>query len=107
MGSTGTVRRLIARCQERTPVVHLGAGESMFIPRNVEHTWGGSPAQVLNAYQPAGKIEQFFQALGKYKDLPTGEQAASRTYTDEQIDTMKRLFEDHAMVLTGPGLVDE
>jgi DNA-binding transcriptional MerR regulator/uncharacterized cupin superfamily protein len=89
--------------------VHLGAGESMFIPRNVEHVWGAvTPSvQVLNTYQPAGKIEEFFQALGKYKDLPTSEQAMNRTFTDEQINTMKRLFEEHGMVLTGPGLVVE
>src|SRR6202007_2155968 len=30
----------------------LGAGESVFIPRNVEHTWGGVPAKVINTYQP-------------------------------------------------------
>lgn len=89
--------------------IHLGARESIFIPRNVEHVWTsvGAPAQILNAYQPAGKIEKFFQALGKYKDLPTGEQAVNRTYTDEQINTMKRLFEDHGMVLTGPTLIAE
>ena len=87
----------------------LGPRESMFIPRNVEHVWGAvTPAvQVLNTYQPAGKIEEFFQALGKYKDLPTSEQAMNRTFTDEQINTMKRLFEEHGMVLTGPGLVVE
>ncbi len=41
----------------------LGARESMFIPRNVEHSWGGEPARVINTYQPAGKMEEFFQAL--------------------------------------------
>jgi DNA-binding transcriptional MerR regulator len=86
--------------------IHLGARESMFIPRNVEHVWGGA-AQVLNTYQPAGKIEKFFQALGKYKDLPTAEEAVNRTYTDEQVNTMKRLFEEHGMVLTGHGLIVE
>ena len=84
--------------------IHLGARGSMFIPRNVEHTWGGA-AQVLNTYQPAGQMEAFFQALGKYKDLPTAEEAVNRTYTDEQINAMKRLFEEHGMVLTGHGLI--
>jgi DNA-binding transcriptional MerR regulator len=90
--------------------IHLGARESMFIPRSVEHAWTGSgsaPVQIINTYQPAGKIEKFFQALGKYKDLPTGEQAVNRTYTDEQINAMKRFFEDHEMVLTGPPLIAE
>ena len=32
---------------------HLGPHESMFIPRNIEHTWGGDPAKIINTYQPA------------------------------------------------------
>jgi DNA-binding transcriptional MerR regulator len=85
---------------------HLGARESMFIPRNVEHVWAAvsGPAQIINTYQPAGNIEEFFQALAKFKDLPTREQAINKTYTDEQINAMKRLFEAHGMVLTGPPL---
>ena len=87
----------------------LGARESMFIPRNVEHVWTAvsAPAQIINTYQPAGKIEEFFQALAKFKDLPTREQAINKTYTDEQKNAMKRLFEAHGMVLTGPALVVE
>jgi DNA-binding transcriptional MerR regulator len=86
---------------------HLGARESMFIPRNVEHVWTAvsAPAQIINTYQPAGKIEEFFQMLAKFKDLPTREQAINKTYTDEQIDGMKQLFATHGMVLTGPPLV--
>src|SRR5687767_8099443 len=74
---------------------HLGARESMFIPRNVEHAWGGVPARIINTYQPAGKIEEFFQVLAKSKDLPTREQAVNKTFTDEQISAMKQLFESH------------
>ena len=85
---------------------HLSARDSMFIPRNVEHVWAAvsSPAQILNTYQPAGKIEEFFQVLAKFKELPTREQAINKTYTEEQKIAMKRLFEDHGMVLTGPPL---
>ena len=88
---------------------HLGPRESMFIPRNVEHVWTSvsSPAQILNTYQPAGKIEEFFQALAKFKDLPTREQAIAKTYTAEQIDGLTRLFEAHGMIVTGPPLVVE
>jgi DNA-binding transcriptional MerR regulator/uncharacterized cupin superfamily protein len=82
----------------------LGARDSMFIPRNVEHTWGGIPSKIINTYQPAGKIEEFFQALAKWENLPTREEAINRTYTEEQKIGMKRLFEDHGMVLTGPPL---
>ncbi|HZS07289.1 MAG TPA: MerR family transcriptional regulator [Blastocatellia bacterium] len=88
---------------------HLGARESMFIPRNVERAWSpvSAPAQIINTYQPAGRIEEFFQALAKFKDLPTREQAINKTYTDEQKNAMKQLFEAHGMVLTGPPLIIE
>ena len=88
---------------------HLGARESVFIPRNVEHVWTAvsSPAQILNTYQPAGKIEEFFQVLAKFKELPTREQAINKTYTEEQKNAMKRLFEAHGMVLTGLPLIVE
>src|SRR5688572_28474287 len=36
----------------------LGTRESIFIPRNIEHAWGGVPAKIINSYQPAGKIEE-------------------------------------------------
>jgi DNA-binding transcriptional MerR regulator len=88
---------------------HLGARESMFIPRNVEHVWSAvsASAQIINSYQPAGRIEEFFQALAKFKELPTREQAINKTYTDEQKIAMKRLFEAHGMILTGPPLIVE
>src|SRR5687767_11187630 len=82
----------------------LGARESMFIPRNVEHAWGGVPAKIINTYQPAGKIEEYFQAVAKFKALPTREQAIAKTYTAEQIDGLKRIFEAHGMIVTGPPL---
>jgi len=85
--------------------VHLGTRESMFIPRNIEHAWASStPAKILNTYQPAGKIEEFFQVLAKFKDLPTREQTTEKSYTAEQIDGLKRVFEAHGMIVTGPPL---
>ena len=83
---------------------HLGAHESMFIPRNVEHAWGGVPARIINTYQPAGKIEEFFQAVARFKDLPTRQQAIEKSYSVEQINGLKRLFEAHGMIVTGPPL---
>jgi mannose-6-phosphate isomerase-like protein (cupin superfamily) len=86
--------------------VRLRARESMFIPRNIEHAWGaaGGPARILNTYQPAGQVEEFFQVLGKFKDLPTREQTMEKSYTDEQIRGLGRLFEAHGMTMTGPPL---
>ena len=85
---------------------HLGTRESMFIPRNVEHVWTAvsTPTQIINTYQPAGKIEEFFQVLAQFQELPTREQATNKTYSDGQKNAMKQLFEAHGMVLTGPPL---
>lgn len=85
---------------------HLGARECMFIPRNIEHTWAAVSAstKIINTYQPAGKIEEFFQALAKFKDLPTREQAMEKSYTAKQKDGLKRVFEAHGMIVTGPPL---
>jgi DNA-binding transcriptional MerR regulator len=83
---------------------HLGARESMFIPRNVEHAWGGIPAKIINTYQPAGKIEEFFREVLKFKDLPTREQVISKSYTAEQLNGLRRVFEAHGMTVTGPPL---
>jgi len=82
----------------------LGPHESMFIPRNIEHAWGGVPAKIINTYQPAGKIEEFFHALAKFNDLPTREQAIEKSYTSEQKEGLKRVFEAHGMIITGPPL---
>src|SRR6185295_6907606 len=84
--------------------IRLGARESMFIPRNVEHAWAAvsAAARILNTYQPAGKIEEFFKALAKYKGLPTRDQAINKSYTAQQIDGLRRVFEAHGMTVTGP-----
>jgi DNA-binding transcriptional MerR regulator len=86
--------------------IHLGTRESIFIPRNVEHAWAAvsAPAKIINTYQPAGKIEEFFQVLAKFKDLPTREQAKEKSFTAEQVDGLKRVFEAHGMIVTGPPL---
>jgi len=81
----------------------LGPRECMFIPRNVEHTWGSqAPVKIINTYQPAGKMEDFFHALATFEGLPTREQAIAKSYSAEQIDALKRLFESHGMTVTGP-----
>ena len=40
--------------------------------------------------------------LAKLKDLPTREQAMEKSYTAKQIDGVKRVFEAHGMIVTGP-----
>src|SRR5262245_38712639 len=86
----------------------LSAGESVFMPRKVAHMWGcvsRQPGKIINVYQPAGKMEEFFRELGKPpKDLITAEQVIEKTYTEEQVKSLRRLFEAHGMDLLGPGL---
>ena len=84
----------------------LGTRETMFIPRNIEHAWAAvsAPTKIINTYQPAGKIEEFFQVLAKFKDLPTREQAIEKSYTVKQKDGLRRVFEAHGMIVTGPPL---
>jgi DNA-binding transcriptional MerR regulator/quercetin dioxygenase-like cupin family protein len=85
---------------------HLSAGESVFMPRKVAHMWGcvsGKPGKIINVYQPAGKMEDFFRELGKPpKDLITAEQMVEKTYTEEQVKSLGRLFEAHGMDLLPP-----
>jgi DNA-binding transcriptional MerR regulator/uncharacterized cupin superfamily protein len=85
---------------------HLSPGESVFMPRKVKHMWGcmsGQPGKIINVYQPAGKMEEFFRELGKPpKDLITAEQMVEKTYTKEQVKSLHRLFEAHGMDLFPP-----
>jgi DNA-binding transcriptional MerR regulator len=84
--------------------LRLREGESIFIPRQVAHVWGaaGKPAKIVNVYQPAGKMEEFFEQVGSFKNLPTHEQVVNRTYTEEQKLGLVKIFEAHGMDLLGP-----
>jgi len=80
-----------------------GAGESVFMPRNVPHAWAcvsGQPGKIIDVYQPAGKMEEFFRALGKYHGRPYVHEVLS-------FDELRQLFHDHGMKLAGPPLVGE
>jgi DNA-binding transcriptional MerR regulator/quercetin dioxygenase-like cupin family protein len=79
------------------------AGESVFIPRKVPHAWAvvsGKPGKIIDLYQPAGKMEEFFRELAKYNGKPDVHEALS-------FDELRRLFHDHGMDLLGPPLVGE
>jgi hypothetical protein len=47
-------------------------------------------------------MEEFCRVLGNFKDLPTREQAINKTYKNEQIDALCRMFDAHGMDLLGP-----
>jgi len=88
----------------------LGAGGSVFIPRNVSHVWAclnGKAGKIINIYQPAGRMEEFFRELEKFKNPPTREQVINKTYTMEQKLGLSRLFESYGMDLLGPPLILE
>jgi len=88
----------------------LGAGESVFVPRKVSHVWAtatGGPGKIINVYQPAGKMEEFFRAVANCKGLPSRENVINNTYTQEQIKTVHDLFDAHGMDVLGPPLVLE
>ncbi len=76
----------------------MGVSESVFLPRKVPHVWAcvsGKPGKIINVYQPAGKMEEFFRELGKYNGKPYVHEALS-------FDELSRLFHDHGMDLLGP-----
>jgi DNA-binding transcriptional MerR regulator len=92
------------------------AGESVFIPRGTPHVWTPLPnvhanqerAKILNVYQPAGKIEEFFSALSAaQKDLPTREDVINESYTEQHVELLHKLFTAYGMDLLGPPLIPE
>jgi DNA-binding transcriptional MerR regulator/quercetin dioxygenase-like cupin family protein len=91
--------------------LRVRAGESVFLPRKVPHIWGcanGKPGKIINVYQPAGKMEEFFREVSQAKYLPTKEQMLNRSFTEEQIMAVRRLFDAHGMRVFGtPLLVDK
>jgi len=75
------------------------AGESVFLPRQVAHVWGGvggKPGKIINVYQPAGKMEVFFREVAKFSAPPIHEALS--------LDEFRKFFRDHGMTLLGPPL---
>jgi quercetin 2,3-dioxygenase len=71
----------------------LGKGDTIFLPRNVPHTWIQltNRGRLLYAVQPAGTLEDFFTEMNALKKPPTEEEA-------------KEIFKKHGMKLLGPSL---
>src|SRR4051812_29940686 len=85
----------------------LKTGESIFIPRGTSHAWAtatGTPGKIINVYQPAGKLEQFFADVSGFEGLPTAGQVLTNTITKKQIELMHKNFANYGMDLTGPPL---
>lgn len=80
----------------------LSPAESVFIPRKVAHVWtcvSDKPGTIINMYQPAGKMEEFFREVGKFGGTPP-DKALS-------LEELHQLFSAHGMDLLGPPLVVE
>jgi DNA-binding transcriptional MerR regulator/quercetin dioxygenase-like cupin family protein len=80
--------------------LQLGRGESIFIPRNVAHVWGSASetrGRIVNVYQPAGSIEEFFREVGTYSGEPPIHEALG-------VEGLHKLFTAHRMSLLGPPL---
>jgi DNA-binding transcriptional MerR regulator/quercetin dioxygenase-like cupin family protein len=77
-----------------------GPGESVFIPRKVAHVWGTAgetPGRIINVYQPAGKMEEFFREVGKYDGKPAIHEALG-------LDGLRQFFDAYGIDLLGPPL---
>jgi DNA-binding transcriptional MerR regulator/uncharacterized RmlC-like cupin family protein len=82
--------------------VRRGPGTSVFIPRMVAHAWAcasDAPGKIINVYQPAGKMEDFFRHVAKFKDT-SPEKSLS-------LEELHQLFSSYGMDLLGPPLVVE
>ena len=71
----------------------LKAGDTIFLPRNVPHTFAQltETGKMFFFFQPAGKMEDFFRKIGGMKSVPTPEEGA-------------KVFAEHEMKVVGPPL---
>jgi len=72
----------------------LKAGQTIFLPRNVPHTWIQLTERGKMVYflQPAGKMEEFFILMNSLKERPSAEE-------------LDRIHAAHKMKVVGPPLV--
>jgi len=78
-----------------------GPGESVFVPRQTACAWAsmpGRPARIVDVYQPAGQMEEFFRELAKFNSGPPVHEVLS-------LDEFRSLFDQHGMEVAGPPLV--
>lgn len=72
----------------------LGRGDSVFAPRGTAHAWSHvdeGRGRILVAFQPAGEMEAFFEAVSKVEGPASPEE-------------LHGLFGAHGMQVTGPPL---
>ena len=74
-----------------------GGGESVFLPRQVEHVWISAtdpPGRTILVYQPAGRMEEFYREVGRFDNPPIHEALSFNEFC--------QLFQEHGMELVGP-----
>ncbi len=71
----------------------LKAGDTIFLPRTIPHTFAQLTefGKMFFIFQPSGKMEDFFRAIGALTSPPSPEQGA-------------KIFADHNMKVVGPPL---
>ncbi len=72
---------------------NLKAGDTIFLPRTIPHAFAQLTdiGKMFFLFQPSGKMEDFFRALGNLTAPPTAEQGA-------------KIFADYDMKVVGPPL---
>lgn len=71
----------------------LKAGQTIFLPRGIPHTWIqlSDRGKMIYFLQPAGKMEEFFSYMNKLKERPSPEE-------------LDRIHAEHQMKVVGPPL---
>jgi quercetin dioxygenase-like cupin family protein len=71
----------------------LKAGDTIFLPRNVPHSWIQLTEKGKMTYllQPAGRMEEFFRLMNSLKSRPSAEE-------------MNKIHKKHGMKVLGPPL---
>lgn len=71
----------------------LKAGQTIFLPRGIPHTWIQltDRGRLIYFLQPAGKMEEFFSYMNNLKERPSAEE-------------MDRIHAEHGMKVVGPPL---
>lgn len=71
----------------------LSAGDTIFLPRQIPHTWIqlSDRGKLIYMVQPAGKLEEFFVKMNSFKVPPSAEE-------------MQRISREHGMKNVGPPL---
>ncbi len=71
----------------------LSAGQTIFLPRNIPHTWLQltDNGKLIYLLQPAGKMEEFFTYMNGLKERPSPQE-------------MDRIHAAHQMKVVGPPL---